>query len=236
MIRIAVCDDEQPCLDELCALLQKHFPAEHPYALQTYRSAEELLCAAAEAPPDIVFMDVELPDLSGVETVARLKESADPIVFFVTAHNTYIQDIFRLHSFQFLPKPVDEEDFRLDLARAVRQYVRDHTRLEVRAGGAVHRLSVGDVRCIEVNRKEVRLHTAGGVLSHYGSIAAYEQKLADHPFAKPHKSYLVNLRHVSAIGADFVLLDGMAERVPLSRKFRAGFLRAFNRYGAGERL
>lgn len=237
MIQIAICDDEQSCIDEIEALLEKHFPKTLPFAVRAYSSGERFLEELRGRPAEIIFMDIELAGITGIEAIAKLQEEgARPIVFFVTSHSTYIQEIFRLHSFQFLPKPINENDFAKDIVRAADEYVRGHRRLEIKAGGIVKEIAVNDIRCIEVNRKEIKIHTAGEVLSHYGNIAFYENKLKGYPFAKPHKSYLVSLAHIAEIGGDYVLLDGMAERVPLTRKFRQDFLRAFNKYVSGERL
>lgn len=237
MIKIAICDDEQRCIDDIKVLLEKHFPKALPFAVREYRSGEQFLKDMKDRPADIIFMDIELTDITGIDAISALKGAdINPIVFFVTSHSTYIQEIFRLQSFQFLPKPIDENDFAKDIVRAANEYVRGHRKLEIKAGGIVKEIAVNDIRCIEVNRKEIKIHTAGEVLSHYGNIAFYENKLKGYPFAKPHKSYLVSLAHIAEIGGDSILLDGMTERVPLTRKFRQDFLRSFNKYVSGERL
>lgn len=237
MINIAICDDEQSCIDDIKVLLQKYFPKELTYFVREYRSGKQFLEHIKGCPPDIIFMDIELSDITGIEAVSVLKQTDEnAIVFFVTSHSTYIQEIFRLHSFQFLPKPINEDDFAKDIVRAANEYVRGHSRLGIKVDGVVREIAVNDIRCIEVNRKEVKIHIYKAALSHYGNIAFYEKKLEGYPFAKPHKSYIVNLAHVSEIGADYVVLDGMAERVPLTRNFRADFLHAFNKYVAGEWL
>ena len=237
MIKIAICDDEQRCIDDIKVLLEKYFPKALPFAVREYRSGEQFLKDMKDRPADIVFMDIELTDITGIDAISALKGAdINPIVFFVTSHSTYIQEIFRLQSFQFLPKPIDENDFTKDIVRAANKYVRGHRRLVIKAGGIVKEIAVNDIRCIEVNRKEIKIHTAGEVLSHYGNIAFYENKLKGYPFAKPHKSYLVSLAHIAEIGGDSILLDGMTERVPLTRKFRQDFLRSFNNYVSGERL
>lgn len=238
MIKIAICDDEQVCIDNIEELLEKYFPKEFSYSVKSYLSGEELLDDIQTNNADIIFMDIELSTaetgLTGLAVVQKLNElEYSPIVFFVTSHQNYIQEIFRLQSFQFLPKPIKDEDFKKDINRAVHHYVINHQLIEVKSNGTINQISICDIIYIEVNQKEIKLHTKSGVISHYGNIQSYENKLTGYSFAKSHKSFLVNLRYISKISYSCIRLDGVEEDIPLSRSYRASFLSQYNIYSMG---
>lgn len=234
-IRIAVCDDEQACIDDVCFLIAKYFPEGTAHEVSCCMSGEELLEQAKDRPFDILFMDIELAQLNGIETVRKLRKMHRVgIVFFVTAHSSYITEMFRLGSFQFLKKPIDEDDFAKDIRRAVQLYRRNHSKIEVRTDGAVRHVAIGDVVCIEVYRKQIKIYMRDGEITHYGSISDYERRLAGYGFARSHKSFLVNLRYVSGVEGDFVITSEAERKIPLSRTYRAQFMSELNRYNAGK--
>lgn len=236
-IKIAVCDDEQACIDDVCSLLKKYFPEDAAYAVSCYSSGEELIKAMEVQPADILFMDIELAKLNGIDTVRQIKKIyRGCIVFFVTAHTSYITEIFRLGSFQFLKKPINEEDFAKDIKRAVQLYRRIHSKLEVRTEGAVRHVSIGDIVYIEVYRKQVKLVLRDGEIEHYGNISAYEKRLSGYGFAKSHKSFLVNLRCVGGVEGDEIIMSDGAGRIPLSRSFRQSFITELTKSNAGKLL
>ncbi len=235
VIRVAVCDDEQVCIDNVCSLLEKYFPENFACDVACYRSGEEFLHAAETHPADIIFMDIELAQLNGIETIRQLRKMRHgSIVFFVTGHTSYITEIFRLGSFQFLRKPINEEDFAKDIKRAVQLYRRNHYKLEVKTEGEVRHIAVGDIIFIEVYRKQVKIVTRDGELSHYGNISSYEKRLSGFGFVKSHKSFLVNLKYVAAVDAENIRLSCGDKVVPVSRSYRHEFMSELNRYNAGK--
>ena len=132
-----------------------------------------------------------------------------------------------------MPKPIKEEDFKKDIRRAVNQYVDEHKMIEVKSNGSIIQLSISSIKYIEVNQKEIKIHTISGIIVHYGNIQSYENKLTGYSFAKPHKSFLVNLRYVSKITYNFIKLIDEEEEVPLSRSYRTDFLGKYNIYSMG---
>ena len=234
-IRVAVCDDEQACIDKVCSLITKYFPADAVCEVECYRSGEELLTAFRKQPADILFMDIELAKLNGIDAVRLIRKMrCNCIVFFVTAHSRYITEMFRLGSFQFLKKPIDEQDFAKDIKRAVNLYRHNHCKIEIKTEGAIRHVAIGDVIFIEVYRKQVKIFMRDGEIEHYGNITEYEKRLSGYGFAKSHKSFLVNLRYVSAVEGDDVMTSDGEHKIPLSRGFRQSFLTELNRYNAGK--
>jgi len=107
MIRALLVDDETPARSELRFLLAEHADVQ---VVGEAGGAREALDLARELEPDVVFLDVEMPGLSGVEAAPLVRERTDPpAVVFVTAHERYAVDAFAVEAFDYLLKPVDPD-------------------------------------------------------------------------------------------------------------------------------
>ena len=120
-MNIAVCDDLPEYREKLKALLNPYISA-NQLNIAEFCRGEDLLDACEKGVLwDIAFLDIEMDGLTGIETGKRLRKlQRDVIVIFVTSHINYVSDAFRQDAFQFLLKPVKEEDFRKDFERALR--------------------------------------------------------------------------------------------------------------------
>ena len=116
MLRIAICDDNPLHLDHTASVAGRELCSYLP-DIDLFPDAASLLRRLDEAAyaPDIAVLDIEMDGLTGIETGKRLRKlQRDVIVIFVTSHINYVSDAFRQDAFQFLLKPVKEEDFRKD--------------------------------------------------------------------------------------------------------------------------
>ena len=131
MINIVICDDEEIFNDKIYSLISTNIDSSYKYEIKKYTNALELI-NALNRKIDILFMDIELGCDSGIEIVKKIKSLyQDCIVFFVTSHNNYITEVFRLDSFQFISKPIDEKEFIIDLKRGLEKYKKSHRVLEI---------------------------------------------------------------------------------------------------------
>ena len=159
MISIAICDDEKCYVDELINLIRDNTPDNIQYNLYSFYSGEELVKAIEKDTIDILFLDIEMKEINGIE-IGRIVKQKIPncIIFFVTNHNNYITDIFRLGSFQFLQKPINYEDFKYDYNRALIKYKNDHMYIEIKLNGSTRNVLLGEIKFIEVNIREIKIH------------------------------------------------------------------------------
>ena len=113
-MNIAVVDDEKVILEQISGLVRKQMP---DCCLDIYATGEEVLEAKKHL--DIVFLDIQMDGMNGIETARRLRERQDDIVLiFVTGNREYVFDALDLYAFHYLLKPVDENKFREVLERA----------------------------------------------------------------------------------------------------------------------
>lgn len=199
MIRALLVDDEAPARSELAYLLAAHGDV---VVVGEAANAAQALEIAQQAVYDVVFLDVEMPGLTGVEAAPLVRERADPpAVVFVTAHAEYAVDAFAVEAFDYLLKPVDPQR----LARVVER-LRERTRenalpvekIPVVAAGGSELLDFDQVHYIHAEGDYSRVHTYDRSYLSTSSLGELEEKLGPR-FARIHRSHLVNLAKVSGV-------------------------------------
>lgn len=211
MIRALLVDDEAPARGELRYLLAAHPEVE---IVGEATSAREALSLAASVRYDAVFLDVEMPGMSGLDAARLVLDRRErPAVVFVTAHERYAVDAFAVEAFDYLVKPVDPER----LARVVERLASSRRRAEpevekipvVSAGGAKTLLDYDAIHWIEADGDYSRVHTYDRAYLATASLGELEERLAERGFARIHRSHVVNLAKVAAVrraGADRITL------------------------------
>ena len=201
-LRVLLVDDERPALDELAFLLSRD---PRVGEVLTSDSATDGLRILQESDVDVVFLDVQMPGLTGIElaqVLSRFKHP--PRVVFVTAHEGHAVDAFDLHAVDYVLKPVRAER----LAEAVRRAVgaeplptRDPD-VAVERGGVTRFVSRADITHVEAQGDYARLHTAADSYLVRTPLATLETEWADAGFVRIHRSLLVSLAHVREVRMD----------------------------------
>jgi DNA-binding LytR/AlgR family response regulator len=201
MIRALVVDDEEPARGELRYLLSAHPEVD---VVGEAASAGEALALAEKVRYDVVFLDVELPGMTGLE-VARLvlERSEHPEVVFVTAHQRYAVDAFAVEAFDYLVKPVEPERLARVVERLSQARKRQRPEVEkiavVSAGGAQTLLDYDAVYWIEADGDYSRVHTFDRPYLSTSSLRELAELLSSSRFARIHRSHLVNLGKVAEV-------------------------------------
>ena len=199
MIRALLVDDESPARSELRYLLGAH---PEVTVVGEAASATEALELAPALRYDVVFLDVEMPGLTGVEAAPVVRDRPDPpAVVFVTAHEHYAVDAFAVEAFDYLLKPVDPDR----LARVVER-LRERTsesavpveKIPVVAGGGSELLDFDQIHYVQADGDYSRVHTYDRSYLSTASLGELEEKLGTR-FVRIHRSYLVNLAKVAGV-------------------------------------
>jgi DNA-binding LytR/AlgR family response regulator len=201
-LRVLVVDDERPALDELQYLLEQDPRIGHVVACD---SATEALRTLHESEVDVVFLDIQMPGLTGLELAHVLKRfRTPPPVVFVTAHESHAVDAFELHAVDYVLKPVREER----LAEAVRRVIEggdrapapvEDVQIPVELGGVTRFVDRRDVTHVEAHGDYARLHTAEGSHLIRAPLTTLEEEWRDAGFVRIHRSLLVSLGHVTEV-------------------------------------
>jgi two-component system LytT family response regulator len=233
-LRALLVDDEPLARSNLKFLLRQDSDIE---SIAEAGSGAEAVAAIRSTRPDLVFLDVQMPECGGFDVVKILEaDDALPVIVFVTAYDEYALRAFDAGALDYLLKPIDESRFALALQRAKERLIArepvlagafgaaEAPRLTVRSAGHEEYVPIPDIDWVEAADYYVCLHV--GPKSHLlrRSMAELERDLDPHRFCRIHRSTIVNLRRVRAIQIDSageyeVILEG-GQRLRLSRRFR----------------
>lgn len=182
---------------------------------------------------DIVFMDIELPYLDGMEAVRRIRETdRRVIVIFVTNMAQYAVKGYEVDALDFIVKPVKYSGFAMKLDRAVDRLRMTQDRdIWITEGNNKRRLRISEIKYVEVAHHKVIYHTTGGVYTAYDQLKNVCQSLDGSPFALCNRCFLVNLQYVTAIHEFSVTVGG--EELQISRNKKKSFLESLNEFMGG---
>ena len=198
--------------------------------------------------PDLVFLDIQMPELDGFGVLRRIDPRELPSIIFVTAFDRYALRAFDVHAIDYLLKPFTRERFRLalerardrilrrssdpglaSLAEALRNPLRYLTRVAVRTPSRIVLVDLADVDWIEAADNYVRLHSRGREYLLRETLASLEQQLDPQRFARIHRSAIVQIDRIAELhpakhgDMDVVLKTG--EILTMSRTWRESAVR-----------
>ncbi|MCI9277699.1 MAG: response regulator transcription factor [Lachnospiraceae bacterium] len=230
MYRFAVCDDSSADRAYVTALIEA-WGCSRDILLQIedYPSAEAFLFAyEGNETVDVLFLDIEMGDMSGVELAKRLRQMGAGLqIVFLTGYMEYIAEGYDVEALHYLIKPVAQEKLGAVLDRAVERLKTRENVLLLSLPDGVVRLPLYEIRYLEVMKNYVTLH-AVEEYSVKRSLSELTKEL-DESFYRIHRSYIVNLRFVKRITrTEVTLKDGAA--LPLSRKLYDGLNQALIKY------
>lgn len=238
MLTTFVVDDEPLARRRLASLI-----AHVPWAAHVGEASDgaAAIDAIERHRPHAVFLDIQMPEVSGLEVVERLRTlSKPPIVIFTTAYDQYAVAAFELEALDYLLKPFSARRFTIALERARQVHARDSTgaldrahnlfarphgalldRIFVREANAVVPLPLNEVQRIEAQDDYASVHTSRRSYLIALRIGDLEQRLPNPPFIRVHRSHIVNLDHVERMigldGARFEVSMKNGAAVPVSR-------------------
>ena len=230
-MRIAICDDEK----RICAILAEKVGKICPDAETiTYASGKELLNAGEL--PDILLLDIRMPEISGMD-VAKILRDRDwrkPLIF-ITGEEDQVFNSFDLQAFHFLVKPVADEKLKevLDNARKELERYGDISGkkdkyIEIQSGTSHIRINLSKLLYAEVYDRKTILHMKDESIEYYGQLSALEE-LVGIDFYRIHRSYLVNMKYVERYDRTSITTLG-GDNIPIARREYDGFLKAYMEY------
>ncbi len=235
MMKYIAIDDEPLALRQIRSYADR-IPDLEPAALCS--SAAEAQKQLGEKQADLLFVDINMPDMNGVDFVRGLQNP--PMVIFTTAYSEYAVESFRLDAVDYLLKPFGFDDFSraVGKARSLSELMKlrdakdaattesesaSSEYISVKAGYKVSLVKYADIIYMESVGEYVRMHLAGGsAVTTLFRLKNMENALPAGRFMRVHRSYIVNLAHVTGYARGRVYLDN-EEYVPLSVNYRDAF-------------
>lgn len=242
-LRTLIVDDEPLARERIRSLLKGESDIEIVGECGDGPSAVRLI---REHGPDLVFLDVQMPELDGFGVLETVGADSVPAVVFVTAYDQYALQAFDVHALDYLLKPFDRERFERTLARArvqleqrrsggvtrrlesllrdLRSDSRTPDRLVIKSGGRVTFLSISEIDWIEAAGNYVQLHVGSTVHLLRETMSHLQSRLPEEEFVRIHRSAIVRLERIRELRPCFHgdyevwLHDGT--RLTLSRTYR----------------
>lgn len=226
-IRAMVVDDEPLARSNLKMLLRKDPEVE---LVGECGSGKEALEEIRKKKPELVFLDVQMPEWDGFDVLEQVGADMPPALVFVTAYDQYALQAFEAGALDYLLKPFDNARFERTLARAKeriaqgKQSRRRIERIAIKNAREVVFVNVGEIDWVQAADYYVCLHAGGRTHMLRRSMGELEEELKTQEFCRVHRSAIVNLQRVRQLetgadgGAEVVLQDGT--RLASSRRYR----------------
>ena len=203
-LNIAICDDDEAAIEYLKSCITHfYFAFDVEVSISTFTSGRTFLDSYTEKGQyQLIFMDVEMPELNGLDTASILRSTIDryALLVFVSNYPEYMQKSFTVRAFYYLTKPYTTEG-------ETTIYIQDLLYIEVENS----------------DTQTLLFHLTNHTISVRGTLSYWKETLASQHFYKCYRSILLNLKHVHYFEDKFVVLDNQ-ERIPLSRNARRELL------------
>ncbi len=227
-MNIAICDDEKKFRKELRHLLEVQLDLMAlTYEIEEYESGNSLLAHVEEREPDVLFLDIEMPGMGGMETAKVLRNLGKKmLIIFITAYPDYVFQGYEVHAFHYILKPYEKKKLKEVLESAVKELSAQEEKFYViqQKSGTI-RLNIREISYFKSDKRSVCVMLRKGEqLSFYEKLDEVEAELPDF-FQRIHNRYLVNIHCISKVESTSCVCCG--EELPVSRRYKQSLAVAF---------
>jgi len=235
-MRIAICDDEPVHLNSIKTTLQAYNELPKDTKISEYTNGLTLLEGYNENPFDIVFLDIEMDGISGLEAGQKLRDiDKKLIIVLVSGYEEYMRQSFKIEVFDYIVKPFDDEEIYGVLNRALKKYYDQHHKIELKWKDINYLLNIGDIVYIEIDNRHLKVVTQSNDIKCLGKLDYYDNLLSPYGFFRCHKSFLVNMAFISSIDGKKITTIYNNELYISVRKKRE-CISAFNEFASKYRI
>ena len=203
MIRIVICDDD-PCFaatltDELTALAARYEDGMDLKIGPTFTSPELVLSFMEKMEFDIIFLDIDMPRITGIELAAKISDkNPKTLIIFVSAYDNFVYQSFAYSPFRFLRKLHLKEELPSAFEKAIEKCLSETQTLTFNSTDGNVTLRPSDILYFENNKNYYNIYCENGaVYKCRGTIKALEGVCSDKRFFRAHSAYIVNLEHIA---------------------------------------
>jgi len=235
MITCIAIDDEPLALKQILTYIKKT-PSLN--LVKEFHSALKAISFLDDTKVDLMFVDINMPDLNGLDFVRSLNNQ--PKVIFTTAHSEYAVDGFKVSAIDYLLKPIGYSDFLKAVDKAKLWFDLDMVKVEnvnskndtlfIKSEYKIIRIKLAEIKYIEGMREYLRIHTLNETpVMTLMSMKKIEEFLPDHRFMRVHRSYIVNLDQIHTIERNRIIFDKNVY-IPISDQYKETFRKYIKNY------
>ena len=242
MITYVIIDDEPAAIE----VLQFHLNKIPSMELKlSFRDPLEALDYLQKHKVDLIFLDINMPELSGISFPKFLQNP--PLIIFTTAYSEYALESYELKAVDYLLKPIDF-DRLLQAVIKVKHFLNKNNEaittgsktvndsleqtIFIKSGSEFHQVSIQNIKWIESDGNYVTFHTTKrSILARY-KLSEVIDIIPKQLFVRTHRSYIVALKHIETIKKHCIVIDN--REIPISSKYREGFLTIIHGYRSEE--
>lgn len=230
MLQLAVCDDEKVFRSDLRKILGTELElCGIDYHISEFTSGEELIAGLEKADCQILFLDIEMKGIDGVEAARRLRETKRQMeIVFVTSYADFVFQGYEVRALNYILKPYEPEKIAAVLHTALEALDIEAEKYYVidQRGGSI-RVPLSSVKYFSSDRRTVHAVTTEQEYTFYEKLSDLETELPD-TFVRIHNRYLVHLKYLEAVRQNTAVVDG--EELSVSRSCKSGLSIAFAKY------
>ena len=230
-MRIVVCDDDKDCCQWIKNCILSNLEEKSESVVDICNSATELLSFSNRFKLDILFLDIELGDINGIELAKMLrKKFSDLIIIYVTNHPNYVFSCFETEPLNFVRKPIDRVKFDYIFGMAIKKYNDIHKFIPIKWQNDSVNIEINDICYIEGYHRHLTFHLFNGEQYEIvGKISSISNELKTYDFIKIHQGYIVNMLHIKNFGETDVYMKNDAV-VPMSVRKKLVSKEAYSNY------
>ena len=233
MLKIAVVEDEQEYREKIVQYINDYTAEIGTEAeIAQFADGSEILAGSTKG-YDIIFLDIEMPAMNGMDTAHEIRKSnGETVLVFVTYMAQYAIKGYEVDALDFILKPINYFTFSKRFARAIDRVNRHRSKkITLTSQDFIVTLDTEEIYYIESSNRFLHYHLPGKTYSVRGTMKGVEEELAPYNFVRCNHWYLVNLEHVSNISSNSVTLGEF--ELEISRRNKAAFRTAFTQYIQG---
>lgn len=223
MFKIAICDDVEDVCSELKTMIidMKDSLICGGIIIDTFYSGEALLENIEESPYDLIFLDIELGEINGVEVGHIIREQMEDYItkiIYISSKDIYDRQLFDVQPLHFLKKPIDSKKVFADIQLAMKISEKENKNFEFKSFRKIVKVPYKDILYFESKGREIFLFGIKNNYNFYGNIKSLEEALPKF-FIHPNRSYFVNYEFITCFKfEELIMTDGSI--IPISRNKR----------------
>jgi DNA-binding LytR/AlgR family response regulator len=218
-MRIAICDDNSQERIMIKRMI-KSIPLTKNIAVSDFENGTELLNAHSINHYNIIFMDVDMPDRTGIEIGKQLrKNDANTILIFITSYPQYAIEAYDCDAFHYLLKPLEKSKFEQVLNKAVHKITILNAKIMLNTQNGIHAIPVQDICYVECLRHKLIYYTVHGNYTVRDSLSNALEVLLPYGFCQTHQGFIANLSKIQRITTnEAILVNGMSVMISVRRQ------------------